>query len=174
MKRTVFFMLTFFMLGTLAAQQTGRGRGQGYRGGDYGTDKQASFEKLLDKKMEYIRREAGLTPHEYEAVAKIIRRYDRERFRLIRQRRQTIRALKKGQKLDAAKANTILDQLIEGDQKLWQLKIRYYKTLRQVLSPQKALAVIRAESSFRRRLVAPKRPSGPRVLNKRRRRPRFK
>jgi Spy/CpxP family protein refolding chaperone len=124
--------------------------------------------------MEYIRREAGLTPHEYEAVAKIIRRYDRERFRLIRQRRQTIRALKKGQKLDAAKANTILDQLIEGDQKLWQLKIRYYKTLRQVLSPQKALAVIRAESSFRRRLVAPKRPSGPRVLNKRRRRPRFK
>jgi len=133
-------------------QGYGRGQGQGYGRGYGRYDNEAKFQLLLDKKMEYIRNELSLTKREYRAVDPVIRRYDQQRYRLTRQRRELMHKQNRKQLSDAQAAKQI-NKLIQIDKALLDLKIKYYNELRRILPPSKALAVIRSESAFRDSLM---------------------
>jgi len=170
MKKTLFLWLFLMMLAPVTAQQQ---RGKGH------PDFKEKFQRLTEKKWDFIQKRLALTPQEAEALHPVMVEYDKQRFNLIRKRREILRVIK-GENHPAISDKEALqktEELIAIDKELYRIKMAYYDKIRKILPPRKAFELIGLESAWRQRLMhrngkkhrKPRHPNDrPHILNNRR------
>ncbi len=145
-------ILVFFRM---TAQETGMNR---------------SREKLVEKKIAFLRQRTAMNDAEFKAAQPVIRRYEMERWKLFDRRRKILASLRGDQLpgLSDSEVSGKLDAIMEIDAQLYKLRAEYYQRMREILPPRKLLQLLRAELAFKRRLLAQKRK---RMAEKRQNRP---
>ncbi len=138
MKKLIFLLLVGWMI-PAAAQ----------------TQKTADAEKLIEKKLDFLRERLLLDDAQFQAFAPVFRRYETQRMELARQRRDLVKDLRKDRltKLSDAEVSRRLDRILQIDEKMFLLKKEYYRQLKKILPPRKILALVRANHQFRRLLL---------------------
>lgn len=112
-------------------------------------------EKLIEKKLNFIRERLLLNDAQFKAFAPVFRQYEHNRMELARRRRNLIRNLR-NERLARLTDNEVaqrLDQIMDIDEQLFAMKISYYKKLKKILPPRKILALFHADNQFRRILL---------------------
>ncbi len=138
MKKLIFLLLVGWMIPAAAQNQ-----------------KTVNADKLIEKKLDFLRERLLLDDTQFRAFAPVFRRYETQRMALARQRHDLVKDLRKERlsQLSDADVSHRLDRILEIDEKMFLLKKEYYRQLKKILPPRKILALVRADNQFRRLLL---------------------
>jgi hypothetical protein len=112
-------------------------------------------EKLIEKKLNFLHEKLLLNDSEWKAFRPIAERYERDRWKLVQQKREILRSLRGPQlaELSDDEVAEKLEKLMQLEKKFYLLKERYYNRIKEILPPRKRLLLWKMEYQFRKRLM---------------------
>lgn len=137
MKSTIHLMI-FLLLGTILSAQPGR-RGEEDR------------EKIKAQRVAFLTSELSLTPEESEKFWPVYNLHT-EKMRALKPRHYT-KGKNKPPQLTDEEANKAIEEMLEASATKLAYDQKLINDLRDILPPQKILALHRAENKFKRRLL---------------------
>ncbi len=141
--------IVVFLIGTQVHAQH-RGMGQaGMQGPKY--------QKLMEKKMVFMKENLMLTPSESKAFEAAYKKYAKEKMQLRQEMQKEFRLkIEKGQYLELSdnELNKLLDKKMELENKRLKIEMDFQKELRRILPPKKVIKYYRTERNFNRKMLA--------------------
>ncbi len=143
-------LITVMLAGiNLQAQHRGMKGPKGKKGPNY--------EKIMEKKMIFMKENLMLSPKESQAFEAAYKRYIKEKMQIHQQMKNDFRLkIEKGQYLDMSdkEINQLIDRKMELENKNMQLEFNFQKELRRILPPKKVIKFYKAERGFNRKMMA--------------------
>jgi hypothetical protein len=150
MKTIKLLLVTLLFMGGLSLNAQNRGmRSQNNM-------TQERYEKIMQKKMLYMKENLMLTPEESKAFEELYKSYAQEKMMLRKNMRKEFKSvIDQGKYLDMSdrELNKVLDRKMELENKRVQIELNFHKELRKILPPQKVVKYYKVERMFNKRMM---------------------
>ncbi len=147
--KLVSIVMVLFLSLNLQAQHRGMGSQMGMQGPKY--------QKIMEKKMIFMKENLMLTPKESKAFETAYKKYAQEKMQLRKKIQQEFRMkIEKGKYLEMSDAelNKLLDRKMELENQRMKIELNFQKELRRILPPKKVVKFYKTERNFNRKMMA--------------------
>jgi hypothetical protein len=105
-------------------------------------------DKFNAQKMAYLIQEVGITPEEAAKLFPLYNEMQEKRFKVMKETRDKMRALRKNQSPKDEECLSLLDELLNRQICDANMEKNYYQKFKKILSPQKVLKLKQADFRF--------------------------
>ncbi len=151
MKKIRLFLLTALLAiaGNIHAQHHGLGKGM-----EMNAEK---YQKIMNKKMRFMKENLNLTPQESKEFEKTYRDYIRKKMQIRRRMRNQFRKkIQNGQyqQMSDSQVKALVNLKLELEEEKMQLELQFQKELQKILPPKKLIAYYKTERAFNKKMMA--------------------